>query len=109
MLDAFVVATLVAVFWDTGQRLKSLLPTQSRASYNYSDMRFATASAVFLFLASALFASQVPPGFEDVPIATALNQPTACEFAPDGRLFILLKQGGVRIVKDGQLLPGTAL
>ena len=58
---------------------------------------------------SHLFAAQVPPGFTDRVFVGGLDQPTACEFAPDGRLFILGKRGTVRIFKNGQLLPGNAL
>ncbi len=68
---------------------------------------------VFLFL--SLFsidcteAGQVPPGFTDTLVAGGLDQPTACEFAPDGRLFILLKRGTVRIYKNGGLVAASAL
>ena len=63
----------------------------------------------FIFVASSSFAVQVPPGFTDKTIVNGLNQPTACEFAPDGRLFILEKRGTVRIFKNNQLVSGTAL
>ncbi len=46
----------------------------------------------------------LPPGFEDVPIVTGLNQPTAIAFAPDDRLFICEKGGRVQVFKQGQLL-----
>jgi glucose/arabinose dehydrogenase len=55
------------------------------------------------------FAIQVPAGFRDSILVDHLIQPTACEFAPDGRLFILQKQGAVRISKDGRLLSQAAL
>ncbi len=66
-------------------------------------------SIVLLLSGFNLFAAQVPPGFIDRVLTGGLNQPTACEFAPDGRLFILEKQGRVRIFKNGQLLAGAAL
>ena len=34
-----------------------------------------------------------------------LEKPTAFAFAPDGRIFIALKEGTVRIARDGVLLP----
>jgi glucose/arabinose dehydrogenase len=43
-------------------------------------------------------------GFVKTQVVTGLTQPTAMEFAPDGRLFVLEKSGKVRIVKDGSLL-----
>ena len=47
----------------------------------------------------------LPPGFAEVPVAGGLNQPTAMEFAPDGRLFVTQQTGQLRVIKDGQLLP----
>lgn len=49
-------------------------------------------------------AATLPPGFTDVKIAGGLN-PTIMMFAPDGRLFLNEKDGKIRIVKDGALLP----
>ena len=46
----------------------------------------------------------LPEGFEDTLVANGLNAPTAIAFAPDGRLFICLQGGAVRIFKQGQLL-----
>lgn len=47
-----------------------------------------------------------PEGFQTVPVITnGLNSPTAFEILPDGRIFILEKEGLVKIYKNGQLLP----
>src|SRR5688500_2043816 len=47
----------------------------------------------------------VPAGFTETRIATGLAQPVAMAFAPDGRLFVTEKPGGVRVVDaSGQLL-----
>lgn len=54
---------------------------------------------------SYALAATLPPGFSDVTVAGGLNQPIAMEFAPDGRIFVTEKQGSVRIIKDGALLP----
>lgn len=62
-----------------------------------------------LIFPSTSSAIQVPPGFNDSIFVAGLAQPTACEFAPDGRLFILQKQGTVRIFKNKTLLPQIAL
>jgi glucose/arabinose dehydrogenase len=43
-------------------------------------------------------------GFVTDAVVSGLNQPTAFTFAPDGRIFIGLKDGNVRIVKNGALL-----
>ena len=50
-------------------------------------------------------AATVPLGFFDVTIASGLTNPTAMEFAPDGRLFVAEQGGNLRIIKNGVLLP----
>src|SRR5262249_33256058 len=48
-------------------------------------------------------------GFAETPFVSGLTQPTAMEFAPDGRLFITQKTGAVRVVQNGQLLAAPLL
>ena len=76
-------------------------------------MPYKTYFVAFLFLTTLslnfIQAGQVPPGFTDTLVAGGLNQPTACEFATDGRLFIITKGGTVRILKNGSLVPTPAL
>jgi glucose/arabinose dehydrogenase len=44
----------------------------------------------------------LPAGFTEVAVATGLTSPTAMEFAPDGRLFVLEQSGNVEFVRaDG--------
>jgi glucose/arabinose dehydrogenase len=44
----------------------------------------------------------LPAGFTEAAIATGLSRPTAMEFAPDGRLFVLEQAGDVELVRgDG--------
>lgn len=62
-----------------------------------------------LLVAGNALAVQVPQGFTHAVHVSGLSQPTACAFAPDGRIFILQKQGKVRIFKNGNLLTGAAL
>jgi glucose/arabinose dehydrogenase len=50
-------------------------------------------------------AAAVPPGFSEALVASGLQSPTAMQFAPDGRLFVCEKDGRLRIVKHGMLLP----
>jgi glucose/arabinose dehydrogenase len=51
-------------------------------------------------------AAVLPAGFVETPFATGLNQPTAMEFAPDGRLFVAEKGGSLRVIlPNGTLLP----
>jgi glucose/arabinose dehydrogenase len=59
-----------------------------------------------IFLASASEAATTyPSGFSQTVVASGLSQPVAQEFAPDGRLFVGERTGGIRIVKNGSLLP----
>ncbi len=50
-------------------------------------------------------AANLPPGFAETMIANGLNSPTAMAFAPDGRLFVCLQTGQLRVIKNGALLP----
>ncbi|HMQ35099.1 MAG TPA: PQQ-dependent sugar dehydrogenase, partial [Chloroflexaceae bacterium] len=47
----------------------------------------------------------LPPGFTRELVATSLAQPTAVAFAPDGQMFIAQKNGIVRVLQNGALLP----
>jgi glucose/arabinose dehydrogenase len=70
-------------------------------------------SLVALFFIAAMFcagprtvAAQVtlPPGFSETLIAP-VTDPTAMQFAPDGRLFVCEQGGMLRVIKDGVMLP----
>jgi len=50
-------------------------------------------------------AATLPTGFTETQVAVGLSNPTAMQFAPDGRLFICEQGGRLRVVKDGALLP----
>ena len=56
-------------------------------------------------LESRTLFSSVPAGFADTVVASGLVSPTAMDFAPDGRLFVLQQTGAVRVIQNGQLLP----
>jgi glucose/arabinose dehydrogenase len=47
------------------------------------------------------------PGFVEDVVAGGLPFATAIAFAPDGRIFVALKSGVVRVVENGALLPGS--
>ncbi len=49
-------------------------------------------------------AATLPNGFNETLVANGLSSPTAMAFAPDGRLFICLQGGQLRVVKNGMLL-----
>jgi len=50
-------------------------------------------------------AATLPAGFTETIIANGLTNPTAMDFAPDGRLFVCLQGGNLRVIKNGALLP----
>lgn len=54
-------------------------------------------------------AAVTQPGFADEVLAGGLSRPTAMAFAPDGRLFICLQGGQVRVLKSGALLAAPFL
>jgi glucose/arabinose dehydrogenase len=55
--------------------------------------------------AGLLEAATLPSGFTEAQIATGISNPTAMEFAPDGRLFVCQQGGQLRVIKNGALLP----
>src|SRR6266550_3175173 len=63
-------------------------------------------SIVFLLLVvcSSLTAATLPSGFSETQIAGGLSSPTAMEIAPDGRIFVCLQGGQLRVIKNGVLL-----
>ena len=52
----------------------------------------------------ALAATGLPGGFQDVNVVSGLSNPTAMQFAPDGRLFVAQQSGQLRVIKNGVLL-----
>ena len=49
-------------------------------------------------------AATLPAGFTENLVAGGLSAPTAMAFAPDGRLFVCLQGGQLRVIKNGVLL-----
>lgn len=50
-------------------------------------------------------AATLIPGFTEVSVASGLSLPTSMAFAPDGRLFVTLQGGALRVIKNDVLLP----
>lgn len=51
-------------------------------------------------------AATLPPGFIETPLANGLlPRGTAMAVAPDGRIFVCLQDGALRVIKNGVLLP----
>ena len=54
---------------------------------------------------STLAAATLPAGFVEAQFGSNLGSaPTAMSFAPDGRLFVCLQNGQLRVIKNGALL-----
>jgi glucose/arabinose dehydrogenase len=66
-------------------------------------------STLFVWLCGGVaFAQTLPSGFVDEAVAT-IGGPTAIAFTPDGRMLVTTQGGNVRVVKNGSLLPTSAL
>jgi glucose/arabinose dehydrogenase len=57
-----------------------------------------------LLPASPTQAATLPTGFVETLFASTLSNPTAMEFAPDGRLFVAQQGGALRVIENGNLL-----
>src|SRR5262245_5563585 len=62
------------------------------------------ALVAILMLAPAAPAATVPSGFLDSVYVDVPSDATAMQFAPDGRLFVCLQSGKLRVVENGKLL-----
>ena len=54
-------------------------------------------------------AAELPAGFEDLVLATGLDTPTAIDWAPDGRLFIVEKVGVLKVVVPARAPEATTV
>ena len=73
-----------------------------------SVQRFTLSVIVCLLTSGAFFplsGATLPAGFTETLIASGLSSPTAMDFAPDGRLFVCLQGGNLRVIKNGVLVP----
>ena len=99
-----------------GRRTASAAARTSRRSIFASGARFGSLAAFALAAALALVcsaararAASLPAGFAESQIAVGLASPTAMAFAPDGRVFVCLQGGQLRVVKNGALLAAPFL
>src|SRR5262249_13981806 len=53
------------------------------------------------FLEDRTTPTTLPSGFAETTVASGFSVPTAMEFAPDGRLFVLEQGGKVKLVQNG--------
>jgi glucose/arabinose dehydrogenase len=59
---------------------------------------------VFLFRSASVFSATLPQGFAESDVAIEIPNPTAMDFAPDGRLFVCQQTGQLRVIKGSTLL-----
>jgi glucose/arabinose dehydrogenase len=60
--------------------------------------------AFLLLLPHPVHGATVPSGFTDATIASNLTNATAMAIAPDGRIFVCLQAGTLRVIKNNALL-----
>jgi len=59
----------------------------------------------FILGCSGATAANLPTGFTETEFGGSLSgAPTAMEFSPDGRLFVCLQAGQLRVIKNGSML-----
>jgi glucose/arabinose dehydrogenase len=61
-------------------------------------------TALIVLWGCTAYAATLPAGFTETQIS-GLSNPTAMEIAPDGRIFVCLQGGTLRVIKNGTLLP----
>lgn len=73
---------------------------------SWRGARLIGVAAITLFLqAPTLRAATLPAGFNEAQVGSNVgSSPTAMAFAPDGRLFVCLQGGQLRVIKNGALL-----
>ncbi len=64
---------------------------------------------LLIFTSVEVLSQTFPSGFSRVQVTAGLSSPTAMVQAPDGRFFITLQGGALKVVKDGNLLTTSAI
>ena len=77
---------------------------QSRSCTRRVSLRAIALMLFALCAASPLAAATLPAGFTEALVASGLSNPTAMQFAPDGRIFVAQQGGALRVIKNGALL-----
>lgn len=82
------------------------MSTMEKERVSLKKIRALFALALSLFVgAFSLNAATLPSGFVESQVGGSLSgSPTAMAFAPDGRLFVCLQNGQLRVIKNGTLL-----
>jgi glucose/arabinose dehydrogenase len=72
-------------------------------------LTLSAALSVILVSPRPVLAATLPTGFTESVVANGLQNPTAMAFAPDGRLFVCLQGGQLRVIENGILLSNPFL
>lgn len=81
-------------------------PIKYRQKQSRLSARSIAVIVCLLFAACAsATAATLPAGFSETQITGGLSSPTAMDLAPDGRIFVCLQGGQLRVIKNGALLP----
>jgi glucose/arabinose dehydrogenase len=75
-------------------------------------MRLITLTAALLLAlaaSSGVEAATYPAGFEEETLVDGLTRPTAVDWAPDGRMFVIEKDGVLKVVNPGETTAETVL
>jgi glucose/arabinose dehydrogenase len=67
-------------------------------------LQFVLVSTACVCSSPVTHAATLPAGFTEALVASGLSNPTAMQFAPDGRLFVAEQGGSLRVIKNGALL-----
>ena len=78
---------------------------RSRSGFSGHVIFDLTVALILLTALPSLNAATLPTGFTETLIANGLSNATAMAFAPDGRLFVCLQQGQLRVITQTGLLP----
>jgi glucose/arabinose dehydrogenase len=75
----------------------------------HAPRRPATRSSVIEPLEPRQLLAAVAPGFSERLVAANIPNPTAMQFSPDGRLFVLQQTGQVRVIARNRLVAAPVL
>jgi glucose/arabinose dehydrogenase len=88
--------------------LQALFSTSRQIRFNKRTKHALLDASLFIVILAitslAVRAATLPTGFAESQVVSGLVNPTAMEFAPDGRLFVCQQEGQVRVIKNGVLL-----
>lgn len=85
--------------------LASCLRRQLRRSPVRRRSLCCAAALLVLLVHTSMQAATVPLAFIEKQVAGGLSAPTAMAFAPDGRLFVCIQTGALRVIENDVLLP----